>query len=90
MMPDIINISEAKVSDRRGVNDFRYAKETIIVDGSGYFDTKLFSIRIEDENHFVTRIKGNILYEYARLYTTLHLALGCLPSNPYRASFSIF
>ena len=68
MIPDIVNISEAKVSDRRGVDDFRYGKDTIIVDDRGYFDTKLFKIRMEDENHFVTRIKGNILYESIREY----------------------
>lgn len=66
MIPDIVNISEAKVSDRRGVDDFRYAKDTIIVDDRGYFDVKLFKIRIKDENHFVTRIKDNILYESIR------------------------
>lgn len=68
MIPDIVNISEAKVSDRRGVDDFRYPKDTIIVDDRGYFDVKLFKIRIEDENHFVTRIKDNILYESIREY----------------------
>jgi len=68
MIPDIVNISEAKVSDRRGVDDFRYGKDTIIVDDRGYFDTKLFKIRMDDENHFVTRIKGNILYESIREY----------------------
>ncbi|HEY5591543.1 MAG TPA: DUF4372 domain-containing protein [Paludibacter sp.] len=68
MIPDIVNISEAKVSDRHGVDDFRYAKDTIIVDDRGYFDTKLFKIRMDDENHFVTRIKGNILYESIREY----------------------
>ena len=68
MIPDIVNISEAKVSDRRGVDDFRYQKDTIIVDDRGYFDVKLFKIRIEDENHFVTRIKDNILYESIREY----------------------
>ena len=66
MIPEIVNISEAKLSDRRGVDDFRYEKDTIIVDDRGYFDTKLFKIRIEDENHFVTRIKSNILYESIR------------------------
>ena len=66
MIPDIVNISDAKLSDRRGVDDFRYEKDTIIVDDRGYFDTKLFRIRIEDENHFVTRIKSNILYESIR------------------------
>lgn len=68
MIPDIVNISEAKVSDRRGVDDFRYVKDTIIVDDRGYFDVKLFKIRNEDENHFVTRIKDNILYESIREY----------------------
>ncbi len=68
MIPDIINISEAKLSDRRGVDDFRYPKDTIIVDDRGYYDTKLFKIRIDDQNHFVTRIKDNILYESVREY----------------------
>jgi len=63
MLPDIINISEAKVADRTGVNDFRYVKDTIIVDDRGYFDCKLFKQRVDDENHFVCRIKDNILYD---------------------------
>jgi len=66
MIPDIINISEAKISDRRGVDNFRYEKDTIIVDDRGYYDTKLFKIRIDDQNYFVTRIKDNILYEPVR------------------------
>jgi IS4 transposase len=63
MVPDIINISEAKVSDRRGVDDFRYPKDTIIVDDRGYFDCKLFKQRVDDQNWFVCRIKDNTLYE---------------------------
>jgi hypothetical protein len=63
MVPDIVNISEAKKSDRRGVDNFHYPKETIVVDDRGYYDCKLFKIRIEDENWFVTRLKDNILYE---------------------------
>jgi hypothetical protein len=66
MVPEIINITPAKLSDRRGVDDFRYPKDTIVVDDRGYFDCKLFKIRIEDENHFVTRLKDNILYESVR------------------------
>jgi len=62
LLPDIINISEAKLSDRRGVDDFRYPKDTIVVDDRGYFDFKLFKTRIDDENHFVTRIKSNTDY----------------------------
>jgi len=66
MVPDIINISEAKVSDRRGVDHFHYPKDTIVVDDRGYFDCKLFKTRIKDENWFVTRLKDNILYESVR------------------------
>jgi hypothetical protein len=62
MIPDIVNISEAKKSDRRGVDNFRYPKDTIVVDDRGYFDCKLFKNRIDDENWFVTRLKDNILY----------------------------
>jgi len=63
MVPDIVNISEAKKSDRRGVDNFHYPKDTIVVDDRGYFDCKLFKIRIDDENWFVTRLKDNILYQ---------------------------
>jgi len=63
LLPDIINISEAKLSDRRGVDAFRYPKDTIVVDDRGYFDFKLFKSRIDDENHLVTRIKTNTDYE---------------------------
>jgi hypothetical protein len=63
ILPDIINITEAKVSDRRGVDSFRYPNDTVIVDDRGYFDCKLFKQRIDDKNWFVCRIKDNILYE---------------------------
>lgn len=63
MLPDMVNISEAKTSDRRGADGFRYPAQTIIVDDRGYFDTKLFKQRIDDENDFVCRIKDNTLYE---------------------------
>ena len=63
LLPDIINITEAKLSDRRGVDEFRYAKDTIIVDDRRYFDFKLFKLRIEDGNTFVTRAKSNTVFE---------------------------
>ena len=63
MVPDIVNISEAKKSDRRGVDNFHYPKDTIVVDDRGYFDCKLFKTRIDDGNWFVTRLKDNVLYE---------------------------
>lgn len=36
MIPEMIHITEARASDRRGVDDFRYPKDTIIVDDRGY------------------------------------------------------
>ena len=63
MVPDIVNISEAKKSDRRGVDNFHYPKDTIVVDDRGYFDCKLFRTRIDDQNWFVTRLKDKVLYK---------------------------
>ena len=63
LLPDIVNITEAKLSDRRGVDEFRYAKDTIIVDDRGYFDFKLFKLRIDDGNTFVIRAKSNTVFE---------------------------
>ena len=37
-----------------------------MVDDRGYFDCKLFKIRIDDSNWFVTRLKDNILYKVVR------------------------
>jgi hypothetical protein len=63
MLPEMVNITEAAVSDRRGVDNFSYGADTIVVDDRGYFDFKLFMQRITDKNHFVTRIKDNTVYE---------------------------
>ena len=63
LIPDIINITEARLSDRRGVDGFRYERDTIIVDDRGYFDFKLFKLRIGDGNIFVTRTKSNTVFE---------------------------
>lgn len=63
MIPEMVNLTPAKVSDRRGADNFRYPKDTIVVDDRGYFDFGLFATRIDDENHFVTRIKSNTAYE---------------------------
>lgn len=63
MLPEMVCITEAGVSDRRGADNFRYEAGTIVVDDRGYFDFKLFMQRIADENTFVTRIKDNTQYE---------------------------
>lgn len=66
MLPEIINITEARMSDRRGVDGFRYPKDTIVVDDRGYFDFGLFRQRIDDQNIFVTRMKSNTVFEQVR------------------------
>lgn len=63
MIPEMVNLTPAKVSDRRGADNFRYPAGTIVVDDRGYFDFGLFATRIDDENHFVTRMKSNTVYE---------------------------
>ncbi len=63
MLPEMVCITEASVSDRRGADNFRYEAGTIVVDDREYFDFKLFMQRIADENTFVTRIKDNTQYE---------------------------
>ncbi len=63
MIPDVVNISEAKVHDRYGLEQLIYPKDTIIVEDRAYFDFDLMLNRIKAENVFVTRIKTNTLYE---------------------------
>jgi len=63
MIPEMVNLTPAKVSDRRGADNFRYPRDTIVVDDRGYFDFSLFATRLEDQNDFVTRIKSNTAYE---------------------------
>ena len=63
MMPDIINITEAQLHDRYGLSEMIYPSDTIIVEDRAYFDFLLMLSRIKADNHFVTRIKINTLYE---------------------------
>jgi hypothetical protein len=62
MIPDIVNITEAKVHDRYGLAQLIFPKSTIIVEDRAYFDFILMLSRIEADNIFVTRIKSNTLY----------------------------
>jgi len=62
-LPDMINISEAKVHDRYGLENSVFAKNTIIVEDRAYFDFDLMMARIKADNIFVTRIKTNTVYE---------------------------
>jgi len=61
MIPDVVNITEAKVHDRYGLEQLIYPKGAIIVEDRAYFDLMLN--RIKAGNVFVTRIKTNTLYQ---------------------------
>jgi len=63
MIPDMINISEAKLHDRYGLAQLVFPKNTIIVEDRAYFDFDLMLSRIRAENIFVTRIKNNTVFE---------------------------
>ncbi|MFN8338875.1 MAG: IS4 family transposase [Saprospiraceae bacterium] len=63
MLPEVINITEAKVHDRNGLPEMIYAAQTIIVEDRGYFDFSLMRARIDAKNTFVTRIKVNTGYK---------------------------
>lgn len=64
-IPDIVNITPAKVHDKKGI-DLIFIKDTIIVEDRAYFDFDLMMQRIKAENVFVTRIKSNTNYETIR------------------------
>lgn len=63
MLPDVVNISEAKLHDRHGLEQEIFPKNTIVVEDRAYFDFILMLNRIAAENIFVTRIKSNTVYE---------------------------
>ncbi len=63
MIPDMINITEAKLHDSKGMHRRIFDKGTIIVEDKGYFDFELMKLRIDNDNEFVTRIKDNTSYK---------------------------
>lgn len=62
MLPEVINITPAKLHDRYGLSQSIFPKHTIIVEDRAYFDFDLIANRTAAENIFVTRIKSNIIY----------------------------
>ena len=66
MIPDIVNITPAKLHDRYGLEQLVFAKGTIVVEDRAYFDFQLMLQRIKAENVFVTRIKTNTVFETIR------------------------
>lgn len=63
MLPNLINISEAKVHDSKGFEQVVFPKDTIIIEDKGYWDFGVIKARIIAENTLVTRIKDNTTYE---------------------------
>jgi hypothetical protein len=63
MIPELVNITTAKVHDRHGLDQLIFPKDTIVVEDRAYFDFTLMLNRIKAENVFVTRIKSNTTYE---------------------------
>lgn len=63
MIPEVVNITEAKIHNRYGLDQLIFPKDTIIVEDRAYFDFELMLNRINAENVFVTRIKTNTVYE---------------------------
>ena len=65
MIPDIVNITPAKVHDRYGIQ-LVFPANTIIVEDRAYFDFDLMLQRVHAKNVFVTRIKPNTKFKVLR------------------------
>jgi hypothetical protein len=63
MLPELINITEAKVHDSNGFHQVVFPKDTIIIEDKGYWDFNVIKARVQASNTFVTRIKDNTVYE---------------------------
>ena len=63
MLPDLVNITEAKLHDSQGFEQVVFPKDTIIIEDKGYWDFEVIKARIKAKNTFVTRIKNNTCYE---------------------------
>jgi hypothetical protein len=66
MIPDVVNITPAKLHDRYGLKQLVFVKNTIIVEDRAYFDFDLMMQRVLAENVFVTRIKTNTVFKTIR------------------------
>ncbi len=66
MIPDVVNITPAKLHDRYGLKQLIFVKNTIFVEDRAYFDFDLMMQRVIAENVFVTRIKTNTVFKTVR------------------------
>ena len=62
MIPDVVNITPAKLHDRYGLKQLVFTKGTIVVEDRAYFYFQLMMQRVSAENLFVTRIKTNTVF----------------------------
>lgn len=62
-LPELVNITEAKIHDSKGLIVNTFKKGTIIVEDRAYFDFLLMKARQDAENIFVTRIKKNTVFK---------------------------
>ncbi len=69
MIPDIVNICEAKLHDCEGLSQMVFPKNTVIVEDRAYFYFALMLQRAAAENTFVTRIKTNKQYKFVMRMT---------------------
>lgn len=63
LVPEVVNITDAKTHDRNGLSQLVFAEKTVVVEDRGYFDFTLMLNRILAKNIFVTRIKSNTVYD---------------------------
>ncbi len=63
MLPELVNISEAKTHDSKGFEQTVFPKGTIIIEDKAYWDFGVIKARIKAKNIFVTRIKHNTVYQ---------------------------
>jgi hypothetical protein len=63
MLPTVINITPAALHDSKGFKQRIYEAGTIIVEDRGYYDFQLMKDRSAADNHFVTRMKDNAVFE---------------------------
>jgi len=62
-LPCFAIITEGKVSDVKVAHQFRFERDTIVVDDRGYTDYSLFGRWTDAGVYFVTRLKDNAVYE---------------------------
>ena len=66
LIPEVVNITEAKKHDRHGLKSLVFPKNTVIIEDRAYFDFSLIAQRLANDNTFVCRIKQNTIYDSVR------------------------